>query len=501
MVKVDDVELQRRLGVVGRDPRWAIAWKFPPTTAITRLKGVQWNVGKFGDMHPFAELEPVHVGGVTVKLATLHNEEDIVRKDLRPGEDVIVLRAGDVIPQVLSPAPHVVEHKKRPPIPRPPERCPFCDTETVKVEGEVFTKCPNRDCPERRWQLLKHYVSRGAMDIDGLGEKQVAQLQQAGLVKTPGDYYRLAVEQLTELEGWGQISAERTVANIAASKDRGFGRVLFASASRRSATSPGATSPSSSAPSTRCSPPRPSRSRPRRASGRRWPRRSPSSSPTSRCATLIDDLRARGRRDGARGAAARRGAAGGQDVRPHRHAARPHARAGQRAHRRRRRPGDLERVEEDRLRRGRRERRLQARPRPSRWASPCSTSPGCSGCSMARPRDPRAVGRDPDPRFTLANERTYLAWNRTALALIGGGLAAGQLLDFQSRTARLVVALPPIALGLILALLSYRRWQANERALRLDEPLPGGAPPFLLAAGVAVVGIVIVVVLVVDAAS
>ena len=107
-------------------------------------------------------------------------------------------------------------------IPRPPKRCPFCNTETIKVEGEVFTKCPNRECPERRWQLLKHYVSRGAMDIDGLGEKQVAQLQQAGLVKTPGDYYRLRVEQLTELEGWGQISAERTVANIAASKDRGL---------------------------------------------------------------------------------------------------------------------------------------------------------------------------------------------------------------------------------------------------------------------------------------
>ncbi len=228
VVKVDDVELQRRLGVVGRDPRWAIAWKFPPTTAITRLKGVQWNVGKFGDLHPFAELEPVHVGGVTVKLATLHNEEDIVRKDLRPGEDVIVLRAGDVIPQVLSPAPHVVENKKRPRIPRPPKRCPFCKTETVKVEGEVFTKCPNRDCPERRWQLLKHYVSRGAMDIDGLGEKQVAQLQQEGLVRTPGDYYRLAAEQLTALEGWGQVRAERTVANIAASKDVPFGRVLFA---------------------------------------------------------------------------------------------------------------------------------------------------------------------------------------------------------------------------------------------------------------------------------
>jgi DNA ligase (NAD+) len=228
VVKVDDYELQRRLGVVGRDPRWAIAWKFPPTTAITKLRSVQWNVGKFGDMHPFAELEPVHVGGVTVKLATLHNEEDIVRKDIRPGEDVIVLRAGDEIPQVLSPAPHVAEAKRRPRVARPPKRCPFCNTETVKVEGEVFTKCPNRDCPERRWQLLKHFVSRGAMDIDGLGEKQVAQLQRAGLVTTPGDYYRLTVEQLVELEGWGQLSAERAVANIQASKDVPFGRVLFA---------------------------------------------------------------------------------------------------------------------------------------------------------------------------------------------------------------------------------------------------------------------------------
>jgi DNA ligase (NAD+) len=133
-----------------------------------------------------------------------------------------------VIPQVLSPAPHVVEAKKRPPVARPPKRCPFCDTPTVKVEGEVFTKCPNRLCPERQWQLLKHYVSRGAMDVDGLGEKQVAQLQRAGLVTTAADYYDLTVEQLTELDGYGQISAERTVANIEASKDRPFGRVLFA---------------------------------------------------------------------------------------------------------------------------------------------------------------------------------------------------------------------------------------------------------------------------------
>jgi DNA ligase (NAD+) len=227
VVKVDQLELQRRLGVVGRDPRWAIAWKFPPTTAVTTLKEVLWNVGKFGDLHPFGSLEPVHVGGVTVKMATLHNEEDLARKDLRAGEDVIVLRAGDVIPQVLSPAPHVVDRADRPPPPLPPERCPFCDTPTVKREGEVFTKCPNRVCPERQWQLLKHFVSRGAMDVDGLGEKQVAQLQQAGIVTTAADFYRLTADQLVELEGFGRISAERTVANIQASKERPFGRVLF----------------------------------------------------------------------------------------------------------------------------------------------------------------------------------------------------------------------------------------------------------------------------------
>jgi DNA ligase (NAD+) len=224
VVKVDDYELQRRLGVVGRDPRWAIAWKFPPTTKVTTLLGVQWNVGKFGDLHPFAELEPVHVGGVTVKLATLHNEEDLLRKDVRPGDEVIVLRAGDVIPQVLSPAPHAVERKGRARPPRPPKKCPFCKTPTVKPEGSVFTKCPNRDCPERRWQLLKHYVG----DIDGLGEKQVAQLMEAGLVRTAGDFYRLTEEQLTELEGWGEISAKRTLARIEASKERPFGALLFA---------------------------------------------------------------------------------------------------------------------------------------------------------------------------------------------------------------------------------------------------------------------------------
>ena len=224
VVKVDDFELQRRLGVVGRDPRWAIAWKFPPTTAVTRLLDIKWNVGKFGDLHPFAVLEPVHVGGVTVKAATMHNEEDLARKDIRVGDDVIVLRAGDVIPQVISPAPHAVERPDRSDPPRPPERCPFCDTPTVKAG--VFTRCPNRECPERRWQLLTTFAH--VMDIDGLGEKQVALFQRLGLVKSVADFYRLDRDALLALDGFGPVSVDRLLASIEASRARPFGVVLFA---------------------------------------------------------------------------------------------------------------------------------------------------------------------------------------------------------------------------------------------------------------------------------
>jgi DNA ligase (NAD+) len=226
VVKLGEVELQRRLGVVGREPRWAIAWKFAPTTAVTKLKQIGWNPGKFGDLHPYAMLEPVHVGGVTIKLATLHNEEDVARKDIREGEEVIVMRAGDVIPQVHTPAPHVAEHKNRPKPPKPPKRCPVCNTETVKPEGAVFTRCPNRDCPGRRWQLLKHFVS--AMDIDGLGEKQVSLFMELGWVRTAADFYRLKADQIAERTGFGQISAEKLVRAIEASTQQPFGRVLFA---------------------------------------------------------------------------------------------------------------------------------------------------------------------------------------------------------------------------------------------------------------------------------
>jgi DNA ligase (NAD+) len=226
VVKLNDVELQRRLGVVGREPRWAIAWKFAPTTAVTKLNQIGWNPGKFGDLHPYAMLEPVAVGGVTVKLATLHNEEDLRRKDIRPGEEVIVLRAGDVIPQVLSPAPHVAERKKRPQLPQPPKNCPICGTKTVKPDGSVFTKCPNRDCAGRRWQLLKHFV--GAMDIDGLGEKQVNLFMELGWVRTAGDFYRLDAEKIAERTGFGAVSAGKLVKAIEDSKRQPFGRVLFA---------------------------------------------------------------------------------------------------------------------------------------------------------------------------------------------------------------------------------------------------------------------------------
>jgi DNA ligase (NAD+) len=165
------------------------------------------------------------VSGVTVKMATLHNEEDLARKDIREGEEVIVLRAGDVIPQVLSPAPHVAEREDRPPPPKPPAECPICHTPTVKPEDSVFTRCPNRDCPGRRWQLLKHFA--GAMDIDGLGEKQVDLFMKLGWVRTAADFYDLTPEQISSQPGFGRVSADKLVAAIEASKRQPFGRVLY----------------------------------------------------------------------------------------------------------------------------------------------------------------------------------------------------------------------------------------------------------------------------------
>jgi DNA ligase (NAD+) len=230
VVKVDERALWRELGVVGREPRWAIAWKFPPTTATTKLKEVVWNVGRTGHLVPFAMLEPVHVGGVTVSTATLHNEEDLARKDVRPGDEVVVMRAGDVIPQVVAPLIQRQEKgKRRGPKQKPPAKCPACDTPTVKPEDAVFTICPNRaGCPGQSFQHVKHFVSKGAMDIDGLGEKQALRFLQEGLIADVADIYELSGEQLEGLEGFGEISARNLIAAIDASRERPFKRVLYA---------------------------------------------------------------------------------------------------------------------------------------------------------------------------------------------------------------------------------------------------------------------------------
>src|SRR3954452_20150115 len=226
VVKVNDLALQRELGVVGREPRGAVAWKFPPTTATTQLKKIAWNVGRTGHMVPFAMLDPVQVSGVTVKLATLHNEEDLRKKDLRDGDEVIVLRAGDVIPQGLAPTPKAQRNRKRSKPAEPPAKCPACGTATVKPEGSVWTICPNRaGCPGQVLQHVKHFV--GAMDIDGLGEQNVIRFLKEGLIEDVADLYDLDVERLTQLDRFGETSASNLVRNIEASKEQPFFRVLY----------------------------------------------------------------------------------------------------------------------------------------------------------------------------------------------------------------------------------------------------------------------------------
>ena len=225
VVKVNERPLWRDLGVVGREPRWAIAWKFPPMTATTKLKRVVWNVGRVGNMIPFAQLEPVQVSGVTVSQATLHNEEDLARKDVRAGDQVVVTRAGDVIPQVVSP---LVQHRKGKRLrkARPPKECPACGTPTVKHPDSVFTVCPNRrGCPGQTFQQLKHFV--GVMDIEGLGEKLAQRFLELGLIADQADIYDLTAERLTELEGFGEVSARNLLEAIEASRSQPFSIVLF----------------------------------------------------------------------------------------------------------------------------------------------------------------------------------------------------------------------------------------------------------------------------------
>ena len=225
VVKVDDLALQRALGVVGREPRWAIAYKFPPTQATTKLLDIAVNVGRTGSLNPFAVLEPVVVSHATVKLATLHNEDDIHRKDIRIGDTVIVQRAGEVIPQVVGPVVSRRTGAER--VFEMPKRCPICDTEVIRPEGEAMHYCLNASCPAQVFRLLTHFAGRGAMDIEGLGESLADQLLRSGRVEDLADIYYLKLEDLLALERLGEKSASKLLANIEASKTRPLGRILF----------------------------------------------------------------------------------------------------------------------------------------------------------------------------------------------------------------------------------------------------------------------------------
>jgi DNA ligase (NAD+) len=226
VIKVNPLALQEELGVVGgRDPRWAIAYKYAPDLAVTTLNAIRINVGRTGALNPYAELEPVEVGGVVVKLATLHNEDDIRRKDIREGEKVIIKRAGEVIPQVVGPV--LEEGQERRPAFSMPDVCPSCRTPVERPEGEALLYCPNSACPARIYWGLAHFVSRGAMDIRGLGERTIATLLERGMVRDVGDIYALTQEQLLTLEGFKEKSAQNLLAGIEASKQQGLARVLF----------------------------------------------------------------------------------------------------------------------------------------------------------------------------------------------------------------------------------------------------------------------------------
>src|SRR5438876_4935810 len=223
VIKVDSFDQQRRLGALHERPRWARAYKWAPLTATTRLNKILIRVGRTGALNPWAMLEPVEVGGVTVSRATLHNEEDINRKDIREGDDVIVQRAGDVIAQIVGPAG---AHRRGT---RPfamPASCPLCGVAVVKPKGEVMHRCPNKACPSRGLESLNNWVMSAA-DIDGVGEQTVRRLWELELVRSIPELYRLSAEQLLELEGFGEISAGNAIAAIQASKEISFARVLY----------------------------------------------------------------------------------------------------------------------------------------------------------------------------------------------------------------------------------------------------------------------------------
>lgn len=224
--KINNFAVQRRLGVAGREPRWAIAWKFPASEAVTQLLDIKVNVGRTGVLNPNAILAPIELGGVTVSNATLHNEDYIVERDLRIGDNVVVKRAGDVIPKVLRSLPEFRTGAEREW--RMPERCPVCGEAVHRAPDEANHYCTNAACPAQLVRRIEHFVGRGTMNIDGLGTRLVERFVELGLVHNVGDLYFLRHEQLAELEKLGEKSASNLIASIETSKTRGMARVLSA---------------------------------------------------------------------------------------------------------------------------------------------------------------------------------------------------------------------------------------------------------------------------------
>ncbi len=226
VVKVDRFDQQRRLGTTARSPRWAIAWKFEKYEATTTLAGIRVQVGRGGTVTPVADLEPVELAGTTVSRASLHNADEVARKDIRVGDVLVVEKAGKVIPHVVRVEKHLRKHHHKPW--QPPTECPECGTPLVRDPEGVFIRCPNVDCPARRRERLRFFASRGAMDIEGLGDKLVEQLVASDLVADYADLYALTVDQLAVLERMGEKSARSLVAQIERSKERGLAKLLNA---------------------------------------------------------------------------------------------------------------------------------------------------------------------------------------------------------------------------------------------------------------------------------
>ncbi|MEO8197771.1 MAG: NAD-dependent DNA ligase LigA, partial [Thermoanaerobaculia bacterium] len=225
VVKIDDLALRERLGVTAKAPRWAVAYKYEPEQAETVVRGILVQVGRTGVLTPVAEFDPVLVAGSTVRRATLHNYEDLSRKDVRVGDTVVIEKAGEVIPRVVE-----VRLDRRPEKSQPfemPTHCPECGEAVVRFDGEVATRCVNPECPAVRQETIRHFVSRNAMDIEGLGDERIAQLVAAGMVTDIPGLYRLERQTLAALPSWGEKSADNLLASLAESRQRPLARLLF----------------------------------------------------------------------------------------------------------------------------------------------------------------------------------------------------------------------------------------------------------------------------------